>query len=73
MLSPILGAFGSCAVELSYIANTFITSGIFNDISLSWTRVPYILLYVNPSFNVVDPVPEETELDLLIISDVHLL
>ena len=68
-----MGAFGFCVVELSYIASTFMTSGIFNDISLSWTRVPYILLYVSPSFKVVDPVPYETKLDLLIIIEVHLL
>jgi len=57
------GKIGALTLVDSKTPYTFITSGVFNEISLSWTLVPYTVLYVNPSFNVVVPIPDIEEAD----------
>ena len=59
----ILGESGSFRSFDSKIPNILTTSGTFRDIISSWTLVPKGKLpKVNPSFNVVPPIPED-ELD----------
>ena len=64
----ILGHSASFKSSDSKIPNILTTSGTFKDIKSSWTLVPKAKLpWVNPSFNVVPPIPEAV-LDDLIIS-----
>ena len=64
----ILGASGSSKLSDSKTPNILTTSGTFKDITSSWTLVPKAKFpWVNPSFNVVPPIPEAV-LDDLIIS-----
>ena len=71
----ICGNCGLVASLDSNTANTLCMSGKFNDISSSWTLVPYTLLNVNPSSNVVNvvPAPAPANLERLIIILLHLL
>ena len=64
----ILGHSASFTSSDSKIPNILTTSGTLKDIKSSWTLVPKAKFpWVNPSFNVVPPIPE-AELDDLIIS-----
>ena len=60
-----LGHEGSFVSSDSKIPRTLIMSGVFKDIFLSWTRVPNGKLpKLNPSFNVVAPIPDPDSFDL---------
>ena len=64
----IFGAEASLVLVDSNIPNTFRTSGVFNDIFLSCTRVPKGKLpNSNPSLRVVPPVPDPSILDFVIL------
>ena len=71
----ILGNWGSFESFDSKTANTLCISGRFNDISSSWTLVPYTELNVKPSLNAVNvvPAPAPSNLERLNIRLLHLL
>ena len=68
--SVIFGADGFPVSADSNIPWILITSGVFNEISSSWTLVPHGKVpYSNPSLNVVVPIPEPSVVDLVTIKE----
>ena len=62
---------GKSASPESFDSNTpnkEAASGTFKDILRSWTLVPNILLFVNPSFSVFVPIPDEAKVERLTLT-----